>query len=200
MSRAISLRTWALLLGAWTVVALLLTRLHFTWHVWVESPISVGQAFARGFGDAYLWALVTAVAVWITRRFPLTRSQWWKAVAIHIAVGLVLPVVRYAAYLLILGIAGGMQGGYRQDVFYFEMFGPYIIIVGIVNAVVYNNRRRDRELAAHSLEAELATARLHRLKSQLHPHFLFNTLHAISSLMYTDVKAADRGWLARRAG
>src|SRR5262249_32977164 len=47
-------------------------------------------------------------------------------------------------------------------------------------------------LKASQLEARLAQAQLQALKSQLHPHFFFNTLHAISSLMRKDIEAADR--------
>src|SRR5262249_40591374 len=48
------------------------------------------------------------------------------------------------------------------------------------------------ELKASQLEARLAQAQLQALKMQLHPHFLFNTLHAISALMRKDVEEADR--------
>src|SRR5258705_7333882 len=49
-----------------------------------------------------------------------------------------------------------------------------------------------RELRAAELEKRLVQARLQALQIQLNPHFLFNTLHAISSLMHKDVEAADR--------
>ena len=47
-------------------------------------------------------------------------------------------------------------------------------------------------MRAAQLESQLAQAQLQALKMQIHPHFLFNTLNAISSLMHTDVEAADR--------
>ncbi len=55
-----------------------------------------------------------------------------------------------------------------------------------------HDKLRARELAASRLEGQLAQANLQMLKMQLHPHFLFNTLNAISSLMHRDVEAADR--------
>jgi LytS/YehU family sensor histidine kinase len=51
---------------------------------------------------------------------------------------------------------------------------------------------RIRELTASRLESKLATAQLEVLRMQLQPHFLFNTLHAISALMYRNVEGADR--------
>ena len=47
-------------------------------------------------------------------------------------------------------------------------------------------------MRAAELEKRLTEARLQSLQMQLNPHFLFNTLHAISSLMHQDVDAADR--------
>src|SRR5262249_58014835 len=57
---------------------------------------------------------------------------------------------------------------------------------------VSHRRYRDRELATSRLEARLAQAQLQVLRTQLHPHFLFNTLNAISALMHKDVALADR--------
>jgi LytS/YehU family sensor histidine kinase len=60
------------------------------------------------------------------------------------------------------------------------------------HAIEYYRRYQNRELKASQLEARLAQAQLEVLKMQLQPHFLFNTLHAISALMYRDVESADR--------
>ncbi|MCA1557757.1 MAG: histidine kinase, partial [Acidobacteria bacterium] len=68
----------------------------------------------------------------------------------------------------------------------------YWVILGIDHALRYYTKYRERELQASQLEARLAQAQLQVLKMQLHPHFLFNTLHAISTLMHRDVEAADR--------
>jgi len=65
-------------------------------------------------------------------------------------------------------------------------------IVLIAHVVSYYTSFRQRELRASQLQAQLAQARLQALKSQLQPHFLFNTMHSISALMLTDVRAADR--------
>ena len=55
----------------------------------------------------------------------------------------------------------------------------------------YYRKYRDRELRASKLAAQLAEAQLTVLKMQLDPHFLFNTLHAVSSLMHEDLEAVD---------
>jgi two-component system, LytTR family, sensor kinase len=68
----------------------------------------------------------------------------------------------------------------------------YAVIVGAAHLIDYYRKYRDRELRSSRLEAKLARAELEVLKRQLHPHFLFNTLHAVSALMHRDVEAADR--------
>jgi LytS/YehU family sensor histidine kinase len=65
-------------------------------------------------------------------------------------------------------------------------------MAAVTHGIHYYARWRDRELRASRLEAQLVQAQLQMLRMQLHPHFLFNTLHSVSSLMHSDVKAADR--------
>lgn len=70
-------------------------------------------------------------------------------------------------------------------------FTVYIPIIVIAHAVLYYMRYREKEIRAAQLQTQLSDARLLALKSQLQPHFLFNTLHSISSLMFRDVHSAD---------
>jgi LytS/YehU family sensor histidine kinase len=68
----------------------------------------------------------------------------------------------------------------------------YAAIVGVAAAITYQRQAQDRALRASQLETRLAEAQLQALQRQLHPHFLFNTLNAISALMHRDVEAADQ--------
>jgi LytS/YehU family sensor histidine kinase len=68
----------------------------------------------------------------------------------------------------------------------------YWVIVAVSQAFDYYRKYRERELHAAELEKHLVQAKLQALQMQLNPHFLFNTLHSISSLMHKDVEAADR--------
>ena len=65
-------------------------------------------------------------------------------------------------------------------------------VVALNYARRYYRESRERALRASQLETRLVEAQLKALQQQLHPHFLFNTLQAISSLMHSDVDAADR--------
>ena len=67
----------------------------------------------------------------------------------------------------------------------------YWVIVSFVHALTFYRRSEARERQALELEARLADAKLQALRMQLHPHFLFNTLNAISTLVHKDPQAAD---------
>ena len=73
-----------------------------------------------------------------------------------------------------------------------DIVSTYLPILLIGHLVNYWQSSRERELRTSQLETELANARLQALTGRLQPHFLFNTLHSISSLMLTDVGKADR--------
>jgi len=67
----------------------------------------------------------------------------------------------------------------------------YWIIVSLVHTLSFYRRSEERERKATELEARLADAKLQTLRMQLHPHFLFNTLNAIATLVHKDPRAAD---------
>lgn len=67
----------------------------------------------------------------------------------------------------------------------------YWAIVSVTHAVAFHRRSVERERRTRELEASLVRARLETLRTRLQPHFLFNTLHAISALVHKDPAAAD---------
>src|SRR5205085_9800216 len=74
--------------------------------------------------------------------------------------------------------------------FYIDLIIASLIIIA-VHALLYYRRFRASELEQASLKAQLAEAQLKALKMQLQPHFLFNTLHSISSLVLEDPATAN---------
>lgn len=70
-------------------------------------------------------------------------------------------------------------------------FVTYALLAGICYGVVLMQREQRRELDIALIKTELSEARLARLQDQLQPHFLFNTLNLVSSLMAEDIERAD---------
>jgi LytS/YehU family sensor histidine kinase len=75
-----------------------------------------------------------------------------------------------------------------------EFLGNFIIFWSSIvafQAVGYYKELKERESSLAQMSFELAQARIHALRMQINPHFLFNSLNSISSLMRTDISAAD---------
>jgi two-component system LytT family sensor kinase len=149
----------------------------------------------------YVWALFTPIIVFLSQRFRLERQGLVKAVIVHLPSVFVFSLGHIAAMEGVRWWLLRSEGRYvdwwvqvRRSAlqnFDWEMM-TYWAIVGLSHAVLYYRESRERALRAAQLETKLVEAQLQRLQQQLHPHFLFNTLHAISTLMHRDVEAADQ--------
>jgi LytS/YehU family sensor histidine kinase len=89
-----------------------------------------------------------------------------------------------------LGVLGSWQFAFTSSLPTFLLL--YIGTVILYYAIEYYQAFHSRELRASQLETMVVRAQLDALRNQLQPHFLFNTLHAISALMARDVPAARR--------
>lgn len=76
----------------------------------------------------------------------------------------------------------------------YGIVGPlsYWLVIGGYYLKKYYEQYRERQIRNMEMQAELASVRLHILKVQLHPHFLFNTLHNINSLIYESPDTARK--------
>jgi signal transduction histidine kinase len=168
----------------------------------LEAALSRGPV-ALEFAEAYLWAALTPVIFWIGGRFGFERSNWPARLALFLGVGIVvaMSVEMLMAYLRLEFLVPPRR---RPFVSFHPMFGVtrllwlddlmvYFAVLAASFARTYFLRYRARQeeavrLQAQTalLQAELAEARLAALQTQLNPHFLFNTLHAVSSLVERD--------------
>lgn len=162
-------------------------------------------------GLEYLaWLLLTPAIFWLSRRFTIDHGAWPKHLVIHLFAALVGAVAIDFIAGWTLGIFmpdhpwASFEPGVRLLNFRFldELF-IYFVVLAAGFARDYFWRFRERQLEASrlreeaiGLEARLADARLHALRMQMNPHFLFNTLHAVSSLVERD-PAGVRRMIAR---
>lgn len=181
------------MLGWWVLFGIFLTGQNLLYSA-SQGGTSILAALTRAFVGAATWAVITLVAFVLSRRFPLDRSRrQWVSIGVHIVAGPAL-----ATFEVLVAYAMGRlsnEPGTLNELFFTTFptsFLMYWLLVAVGHGLEYYRRYRRREQHAARLRARLARAELHLLKNQLHPHFLFNTLHAISALMHKDVKAADR--------
>ncbi|HYP16913.1 MAG TPA: histidine kinase, partial [Opitutus sp.] len=163
--------------------------------------ISWSQAISYSLADWYVWALLSLPIARMARRFPPETQQPWRTAGVHLAAAL-----GFALAYVVLRAAVGLVHSWAidEEVTFGEVFRPlfvktfpfnlliYGVIVSVSHAVDYYRKYHERTVQALELEKHLTEARLQSLLRQLKPHFLFNALNSISSLMYSDVAAADR--------
>jgi two-component system LytT family sensor kinase len=187
-----AVRTWTLALLLWTGLALFFTTQIYLDHSYSPNPLSRGQAFVLALTQWYAWAAAAPLVLWLARRFPFERGRWMRALVAHFPAGLVLSFAKTA---LDVEVAQQVIRGSRNAVPVVQLHLnalTYAVIVGAGHAAAALRRARERELRASRAEAQLANAQLQALRMQLQPHFLFNTLHAISTLVHEDPDAADK--------
>ncbi|MEO8030931.1 MAG: histidine kinase [Gemmatimonadota bacterium] len=157
-----------------------------------EPPIHL---FLLAMGSAWIWALLTPLALWWSARVVGSPARWARILGLHILAGLAFILVstgleRTMATLL-LGVPAPSFARsllYRFD----SRFLAYLVIVTLAQVNHYLTLSRDRQLESAQLATQLARAELQVLKMQLQPHFLFNALNAISELVHQDPGTADR--------
>jgi two-component system, LytTR family, sensor kinase len=147
----------------------------------------------------YLWLVIVVPILWFCRRFPLAGKHRVRNALLHIPASFVAAL---AHMMLTTAVRMSYLPG-TDGVTYVDMVGLtfsrhavflvtiYIGTVAIFHAATYYDAYRNRALHASRLQTRLAHAQLDVLKMQLQPHFLFNTLNTIASLMFKDVLAAQ---------
>jgi two-component system LytT family sensor kinase len=193
---------WGLIFGFWTLLGLIDgSQFYLFLNYYRGKCITWHLALASGLADWYLWALLAPFIFPIGRHFPFEPRRWLRWSIIHLGLCTVFVLLKLAFDLPTAWLLQGQSAIPHSVLESFQVYCTakfftyaliYWVIVGVGRAFDYYQKYRERELRASQLEARLAQAQLQLLKMQLHPHFLFNTLHAISALMHQDVDVADR--------
>ena len=197
-------RRWkqvAVIWGIWTFVALVFTLQSYFTSYRSEQPISIISAGYVQFTWSYLWALATPLILWAASKIPIDRNNWLRALALHVPISIGLSIVVTAIGHVFVWLYWGRPLGRpfsftRMTNFvvanFSEGIGLYLLVALTSYAISYYRRYRESQLRTFQLEAQLSHAQLQALKMQLHPHFLFNTLHSISALLNKEPEAARK--------
>jgi len=148
-----------------------------------------------------LWLLLAPPVLLLVQRYRLDRRDRLRALLVYVPAG-VLFALAHSALLVFIHFYI-IHGSDTLPAFlinkYYVLLSDfltsaiiYVLILAFGHALDYYMRYREEELKSTRLEAQLVQSQLQALKMQLHPHFLFNTLHSISALQLEDVAAAQR--------
>jgi signal transduction histidine kinase len=182
---------WGLLIGAWLLLGVICSvQMYAFQHP--DANRTLAGLLVYTVPTWGPWALATPAIVWLGRRFPVERGTWPWALPVHLLAGLAATAAHLAFFAFWTLTAAPDPPDIAWGTFTVSLLGSewlfvnlfvFGLLLGGQQAVRYARQARARELKASRLEAQLQAARFKALKMQLHPHFLFNTINAISTLV-----------------
>jgi two-component system, LytTR family, sensor kinase len=195
-------RHWLLVFGVCLVVGSLATISFYV--AGADKEYTWTYAIAMQALHWTLWAAFYPVFFLLIRHFPLEPARRVRSLALYILATPVLIFTHATIYLSLIyqmveqhhkmnpfeSVSAFLWGLTTLD-FAYRVLG-YSFLLAFSYALDYHERFKDNALKTSRLETQLAHAQLDALKMQLQPHFLFNTLNAISALLHKDPDAADR--------
>jgi two-component system, LytTR family, sensor kinase len=199
----INWRRAALLFSGWTLVSIIFAGISYAAAIGENNnEFGFVSALRLNLVQFYLWAILSPLLFRFSRRFPIEfRPLNVRNLLLYFPALISFAGVHQVIHLAVLW---SITPRWRQQFpalincyrayFAFGFYNDLIIallIVIAVHALFYYESFRASELAQSSLKTQLAEAQLKALKMQLHPHFLFNTLHSISSLVLEDPAKAN---------
>lgn len=187
-------RFWLIVLTIWSLLAVISAGQTALYLAHTGAPIPWRSLFVGRLANWYTCALFLPPLVWLARRFPIERTSWRRTVPLTLIVSLGCAVAKCVVYLPVDHLLGE-RSATLASLLAADLTSELTIfwaVLGIIHAVEFYRRYQTRAAYAMRLEGELAGARLDALVSRLRPHFLFNTLGAISELTHKDPDGADR--------
>ncbi len=194
--------------GFWSLVAAfwLLVALASALEMALLQSANMEQALVAALFRLLPWTFLTPLIVWTSSTYTLERSTWKRSLWVHLLVcALSFAIVGAFAYLSPPAPAlirqdptelSRLNRETRTTAFVILRRITYQLpifwgLVGVAHAIRFYERTQARQRRETELEARLAQARLQALRMQLNPHFLFNTLNSIASLVHEQPQAEE---------
>jgi len=181
------------LVGAWVVVTLYTAVQAYLYPAvvggghWWRALVTNAVVYAP-------WMLVIPLVDAILEAHPIERRNWLRRLLVHAVLGLAVTLILFVPAQLLLR-ALGIHGNYPLSSLLVwgvqSMYPTYWLIVLALAALHSYRQFQEARVQAMALRASLSEARLEALSAQLEPHFLFNALNSVSSLMLEDPRAAQ---------
>lgn len=187
---------WCLIFAGWTLFGFFDASQAIFISSYRENPLVWWRVLTWDLVFCYIWFLLTPVVLRLSRRFSFERGHIIKSMSSHLVAGILLSLLHLLIYTLLDPIMPRFSAqdlvprvSFSEKYKFFVIGYMHLCIISYCGAltinylVQYYRAYHERALRASQLEASLAVAKLETLKSQLHPHFLFNTLNAIVVLV-----------------
>ncbi len=195
-----SLRPWAIGFAVFTAFGVLNFGYRYLDALSRDRPGAVAMRLFEEMTGAYTAGVLFPFVLWATRRWSFVKLPWYRALPPHLAAMALFAALHTKAMEVSRDLLAPLFGlgsyDYGNMLYRYPMEATKQITVyatWVIGIALYDYYReaRARELATAELQMRLAQIQLENLRLQLHPHFLFNTLNTISSVMYEDIEKAD---------
>jgi two-component system LytT family sensor kinase len=189
-----ALKVWGALFLGWTLFGLCSFAVCLLAEVATgEASVPWGNLLAYSLGAAWVWAAFTPAVVWLTQRVPFSSGRRIRSALVHAGAGAVFVVISMALQTMIavateIDTSGSSLLLPRVENSLLAFGG--LTVMG--QAARYFTLFQTRQLHASDLEARLSKTHLQLLRTQLQPHFLFNTLNTVAELVHSDPDSADQ--------
>jgi two-component sensor histidine kinase len=181
---------WLVILAGWTLFVIVFAVSSSLTYALTYQPPRWRYTLTMAATEWYVWAAFTPVIAWLSRRLRVSRSRWWRIIALAV-IGVPVAFIKVTMTRVLRGMSEGGEAYFQIT----DLAAQYLIFWGIAGAThawLYYRDVQGRELRTSQLEAQLAQTKLQMLSMQLQPHFLFNTLNTIAELVHQQPDAAER--------
>jgi signal transduction histidine kinase len=192
--------TWSIVFLAYTAIAVLLTGYRYLDDLSRQRTGTFAIRTLEEVTGVYSFLLLLPFMLRVANAYLFPPKLWPRLILWHLSAAVAFS----AAHTLLMSLSrqliapliglGPYDYGimlYRYPMEFSNDLVGYTSIIGLYYFFQRYRLAQAQQLAAAELQTKLAQAQLENLRLQLQPHFLFNTLNTISSLMYEDVRAAD---------
>lgn len=185
---------WLLLPACWAIVVVAFAS---QWYLY-DAAHGLTDRFLFYLGwSFYLWGVLTPLALWLARRYPIEARTWKYNLPLHLAFSVWLTIAQLSLEASLNWMRAGRDWSLSAALNHYlrqhTQIGFLIYWLVVIAGQFYrmHDQSRKRQVHAAQLEARLGEAQINNLRSQLHPHFLFNTLQAIATLIPENPEAAE---------
>jgi two-component system, LytTR family, sensor kinase len=182
-------------LGLWTVVVVVFAMQQFLSDALRDQSWSPFAYLRWSMIQWYTWAALAPLVFHLAARHPIRAPLRLRGLGAQLTASVGVTFMAMVAGALVSTLFEPSGFGEQLWLFLAQHFATglltYWALFAIQQAMHYHAEKARREVEASQLATELAQSRLQALKNQLQPHFLFNTLHAIVTLLDEDTVSAE---------
>ncbi len=196
---------WRIFLAAmlFSLLFILQEYIGFSYSPEADKPFPWTMALASTLPSFLLWPLFAPLIFRLSQAFMQGTRLSFSKISSHLIFSILVAFIHrviatlllFSVFLVVNGEWYGAWNNHTYSSIFVNILGSLLIfwiLVGVFLAYDYYQKFREKQLELIRMENELNNAQLRALKMQLHPHFLFNTLHTISSLIDESTEDAQK--------